>query len=401
MSALTPVTGIKVIKNTAVQTDGLLVEFVPDPEYGDVDGETENKCRISSYDTEKGMRKTIDCKVISPGSFVVNKDKINQIVSSLPDGDVTLETDENGRILNVTGRNAKFRIPVTSADEFPRMPKYKGEYILVMKQYKLKEAIHEVLFSINPNSDKPAFQGALLKIENDSLTCVGCDGNRLAVSKVGIDGGDSAIDTIVPGIFLGELERILRDSEDDVSIVIGPKHITFFMNGIIFFTRKIEAEFLKYENIIPKTYRTQAYLSRSEVLGALKRAAIFAEDRAGKPFIKLDFNGRSVKISSISEGGSANDEVDAAIDGQDISIGFNAKFLMEAFSSCSSDYERIRIKLNTPLVGAIIEPADGPSVFESSPDPSVYGSIETVKNGEKEFEKSFLYFVMPVKMRNI
>ena len=408
LSALTPAAGISQSKNTLVSVDGLLFECPPNPKYGDYDTENKNACRISAFDLEKGLRTTIDCNVYEEGMFVINTVKILQIVRAMPDGNITLEIDGAGHV-NITGGMSHFEITATSGDNFPTMPMFIGDKVYTLPQYKLRSVISETVFAVAQNDQRAAFNGALFKIKGGMFTVVGCDGNRLAASSFTLDGETPDAEMIIPGKFLGELMKMLRDTEDDVTMIIGRKHVIFRIDGLYFFTRILETEYINYEKLLPTTYMTEAYVSRSELLASVERAAIVTEDKLGgagrAPHVKLDFSDKAIEMSSVSSGGSVYERISAAIDGADVSIGFNCRFLLEALKSCPSECDRVRIRLNTPLMGILIEPAVGPTFIDSHPDASVYGERAKDINpanppyseGDKE-TNMFMYFVMPVRM---
>jgi DNA polymerase-3 subunit beta len=272
----------------------------------------------------------------------------------------------------------------------------------VMPQYKLRNVISETVFSVAVNDQRAAFNGAFFQIKEGNLVVVGCDGQRLAAAKVRIGEDIEETSFIVPKKFLTELVRMLEDSEEEVTMMVGAKHVIFRFRNMYFFTRLIEAEYINFEKLLPKSYMTQAYVSKADFIAALERAAIVADEKTGgssKSHVKLEFENNSIRMSALSQDGSVNEKVPAAIDGQDLAIGFNCRFLLESLKSTPNECDRIRIRMNTPLMGAIIEPAEGSSINETNPDSSVYGNRENRQNKVEDEEKgTFTYFVMPIKM---
>ena len=126
LGAITPAAGISTTKNTLATVKGLLFECPPNPKFGEYEGEDQNVCRISAFDLEKGLRTTVECAIYEEGMYVLNTSKILQIVRSLPDGEVTIEIDERGRV-TITGGYSKFEITASPGEEFPTMPRFVGE----------------------------------------------------------------------------------------------------------------------------------------------------------------------------------------------------------------------------------------------------------------------------------
>lgn len=407
LAALTPAAGISQTKNTITSVDGLLFECPPNPKYGDYDTDQENLCRISAFDLEKGLRSSVECKVYEKGMFIINTVKILQIVRALPDGEVTLEIDDRGHA-KISGGFSQFEISANPGEDFPSMPMFIGERIYKIPQYRIRNLISETVFAVGQNDQRAAFNGALFKIRDGWMTVVGCDGNRLSASKCIISDVNDEVpdaDMIIPGKFLNELTKLLRDTEDELTMIIGRKHIIFKIDSLYFFTRMLDTEYINYEKLFPKSYMTQVYVSRSEILGAVERASIVTEDKlggSGRAHVKLEFMDSSVTMSSVSSGGSVYERVPAAIDGADVTIGFNCRYLLDAFRACPSDCDRIRIRLNSPLMGIIIEPSGGTDFIDASPDESVFGErAADVASSPIEHDPKkdmFMYFVMPIRM---
>jgi len=409
LNALIPAASISQSKNTLVSVDGLLFECPPNPKYGDYDTDNPNLCRISAFDLEKGLRVTVECNVYEQGMFVINTVKILQIIRALPDGQITIDIDEECHV-NITGGNSHFEITASHGEDFPTMPMFVGEKVYAIEQYRLRDLINETVFAVAQNDQRAAFNGALFKIEGGHLTVVGCDGNRLAASKCEIRGvkeetPDASI--IIPGKFLLELTKMLGDTEDEVTMILGRKHVIFKIDDIYFFTRMLETEYFNYQKLLPTSYMTQAYVSRSELLEAIERASIVTEYKlggSGRAHLKLDFSDKTIEMSSVSSGGSVYERIPAAIDGADITIGFTCRFLLDAIKACPTECDRLRIRLNKPLMGIIIEPAEGETFVNAYPDASVYGErsadvapANPTEDGDKK-TNVFMHFVMPVMM---
>ena len=239
------------------------------------------------------------------------------------------------------------------------------------------------------------------------MTVIGCDGNRLSAAKADISATNpSAPDAemIIPGKFLNELTKLLKDSEEELTMMIGRKHIIFKIDSIYFFTRMLDTEYFDYEKLLPNSYKTQAFVSRSELLGAIERASIVTEDKLGGSrgsHVKLDFMDNAITMSSVSSGGSVYEKVPAAIDGEGVSIGFNCRFLLDALKAAPSDCDRLRIRLNSPLMGVVVEPSSGTTFLNAHPDEEVFGerALDTgAAPMNEEACTAFMYFVMPVRM---
>ena len=403
LAALLPAAGISQVKNTLTTVEGLLFECPPREKYGKFEGDLTSTCRISAFDLDKGLQTTVECDIQEEGIYCINTSKILQIVRVMPEGEVTIEIDDRNRV-KVTGGQSSFEITAQNGLDFPTMPMFIGERVYQIPQHIIRDIIAETVFAVGQNDPRPAFNGALFRIRNDTLTVVGCDGNRLAAANTGLPAGSPDAEMVIPGKFLMELGKMLRDTEDELTMIIGRKHIIFHIDEVWFFTRMIDAEFMKYEKFLPSTYRLQCYVSPGELSGAIERASLVTEDKLGgnsKPFVKLSFESqsRSIAISSVSAGGSVFERVPCAMEGEDMAIGFNCRLLVDAIRAIPADTEMLRIRLNSPLMGIVIEPAGGTSFVESAPEPEVFGERALdVKGTDRDGEKEYMYFVMPLRM---
>ena len=405
LAALTSAAGISQVKNTITTVEGLLFECPPNEKFGEYTGEDKSVCRISAFDLEKGLRMTVECSIFEEGTYIINTSKILQIVRVLPDGEITITIDEKNKV-TVAGGQSSFEITAANGVDFPAMPMLTGDRVFTLPQYLIRNKIEETVFAVAVNDQRPAFNGALFRIHNGELTIVGCDGNRLAASRCTL--ADPAVpdaEVIIPGKFLIELSKMLKDSEEEVTIIIGRKHIIFKMDSLWFFTRMIEAEYMNYEKILPTSYMTQVFVNRRDLISAIDRASIVTEDKLGgntKPPVKLDFRNGAIELSSISQSGSVYEKVPCSMDGADLTIGFTCRLLLDSLKSCPDSCDTLRIRLNRAVMGIVIEPAEGSGFVTASPDPAVYGDraldvpAEEAKNDDEGTR--FLYFVMPRRL---
>lgn len=414
LAALTPAAGISQTRNTLVSVDGLLFECPIDPRFGETDGtESGDLCRISAFDLEKGLRTTVECEIDEPGLFVINTVKILQIIRAMPDGLVTISIDDKCRV-RITGGQSSFDITATLGEEFPTMPMFVGERVYTLPQYMLKKLLGQSIYAVAQNEQRASFNGALFRIQDGELTIVGCDGNRLAAAKCMLPSESGAADArmLIPGKFLGELSKLLRDTEDELTMMIGRKHIIFKLDSIYFFTRMLDTEYVAYEKFLPVKYRTEVYVSTDDLRSAIERASVVTEDKlggSGKPPIKLDIAEDAITLSSVSSGGSVHERVPAAIGGASLSLGFNCRYLLDALRAVPTDCETLRIRLIDASMGIMIEPSCGTGFSRSTPDESVFGErgfdvpaeVSNEGSGEDENVRSeFMSFIMPLRMNS-
>lgn len=390
IAAVAPAAGISQIKNTLTSIEGLLFECPPDPKMGDFEGESNNMCRISAFDLEKGLRTSVECNIYRQGKYVISGSKILQIIRALPDGEITIDIDASLRAV-ISGGNSSFEISVAPGEDFPSMPLFKGDRRYQIPQYMLRKMINETIFATAVNDQRAYLNGELLRIAGGEITIVACDSNRLSCISCEASADVPECEIIVPGKFLSELSRMLKDTEDEVTIIIGNKHIIVKMEQIYFFCRMIESKYLDYKRVIPRSFETVAYVDPKELCGAIERASIISEDKLGgnsKAQVKFAVGGNKIDISAVSTSGSIFETVGAAITGEDVTIGFNCRYLLDALRAIPDNVSRLRIGFNGSFNGVCIEPSYGTTFVESE-----LNNDAVLEEGEEK--QNFLHLVMP------
>ncbi len=364
LAAITPAAGISQTRNTFAAVDGLLFECPPNPKFGDYDTDKDNLCRISAFDLEKGLRISVPCTVLEQGMAVLNTVKILQIVRALPDGEITIDVNERGRAM-ISGGSFRFEITAASGADFPSMPMFIGDRVWHIPQRTLKFLLAKTVYAVGQNDPRAALNGALFRIRDGVLTVVGSDGFRISTAKTDLSADNNPVpdaEMIIPGRFLGELLRLIGDSEEEVTVLLGRKHVIFTIDNLRFFTRLLDTEYIAYEQFLRVSPKTEVTVSGELLLSAVESASVVTEDKlggSGRTYIKLDFTGDGIALSSVSSGGSVSGNVPAEVTGQDITIAFTCRYLLDALRAVPDDCDSLRILLNSPGTGILIEPADG------------------------------------------
>ena len=378
LAALSPAASIAPSRNTVASIEGILFECP-----GDEAGE----CRITAYDMEKGLRTSVPAKIMSEGSFIINGQKILQIVRSMPQGEITIDIDDRNRA-KITCGSSFFEISSVGGENFPALPLLSGDRNYTLCQYVFRSLILKSAFSIAQNAQKAIFNGVFFNIESGKMKCIGCDGNRFAFSEYELE-DSSAPDAqfIVPGKILSEIMKIVHDSEDEITVSLARKHVIFKIGEFTYFSRLIDSEYMNYKRVIPEQFEKTAYVNTAAFTAAAERASIVTEDKLGgstsKTYIKLEFEEDILKISSVSAGGSVYEEIPCAMTGEPLVIAFNCRYLLDALKAAESD-ETVKISMNGPLMGICIEASEKEK--------------EEKDEGERKDPVHYNFFIMPTRM---
>ena len=345
--------------------------------------EENGKCLITTFDLNKGFLTEIDCTCEKGGNYLIEAQKLSKIIKFLPGFTVTINIDDKN-IATITSGNAQFTLPVLEGASFPNLPNLDGDEGFSVKSSVIKKMIGEIFFAIAVTDQRPTLCGALFEVDGEKIKIVSCDGNRLAIREVKCNienktrSSDKELDMrfIVPGRTLAQLTRLLEDSEKPLTIHLGRKHVIFRIEEKIFFSRLTEGEYIDYTRVIPKEQKISAVVDRAAFISSLERASLISEERivgAVRNHVKCDFNGDTLKVSSTSASGSVYDEFRVEKEGDDILIGFNCRYLLDALKSAEG--EKVLIKMTSSLLSIIILPY-----------------------GEEERDSEFLYMVCPLRI---
>ena len=342
-------------KSTLTAVEGILIE-----------ARKPDTVTMTTYDLEKGVRITTDAKVIEEGTYIINAQKFSQTMKVMNSEEITLTVDSKLSVCIESGKSS-YKMSALEASDFPAIPKLTSPMGFTLRQSVLKEMISQTSYAMGVNDQRSILNGTYFLVKEGKLMMVTCDSFKLAkctrVTEIGNgndDGEEVRYAFIVPIKTINELWKLLSDDEEAITrIHFQRKYMVFELNGIIFFTRLIEGEYIDYNRIIVKNHRIKIKMDREELISALERAALVTEERiAGntRSHVRLDINGHLMAISANSAIGSTYDEVEIDHEGEDMFIAFNNRYLIDSVRACRS--ERIVISLSSALTSINIEPEE-------------------------------------------
>ncbi|MCL2815429.1 MAG: DNA polymerase III subunit beta [Oscillospiraceae bacterium] len=393
--AVTPALYAVSSKNTNQALDGFLL--TADKGNGEL--------TICGYDLEKGIKVTLsgeNIQIIESGKIIINAAKFSSIIRNLPEGDVSISADDNFSVL-ISGARSEFTIHGLDGESFPLMPELKGEQNFKISRKILKNMIVSTNFAVAVNNSRPSLNGALIEIKNSGFNIIAVDGYRLAlrrsfdgiISEEGLD-----LSFIIPGKSLSELLKLIGDEDEPVEIELTKKHVIISFDNIIYFSRLIESEFLDYRRTIKTDPRTTVVIDTKSFTESVERASLLTDDKNKSP-VRLNFKKEEVnienkddfgilKISSTSLMGKVFDECDIEIYGDELEIGFNNRYLLDALKAVRE--EKIILKLESPTKSLIILPYEAES--KDGEPPADVSRVMDTENSK------FLYLVLPVRIRD-
>ena len=250
---------------------------------------TKGGISLTGNDTELGIQTVVEGQIETKGIVALDAKIFSEIVRKLPDGDITIETDENYKTLINCGK-ANFTILGKSGEDYSYLPELEKGDSVVMSQMALRDIIRKTIFSILDNAeDTPAQQtmkGELLEIFGDSIRLSSLDGHRISTYRIQLKDVYDAKKVIVPGKSLNEISKILTGgAEDDVEISFTSNHILFEFENTKVVSRLIEGTFFDVDKMNIKDYETKVKINKKQFTDCIDRATLLVKEGDKKPII--------------------------------------------------------------------------------------------------------------------
>lgn len=326
-----------------------------------IDCEGNGNVTFTGNNSELCIEYKANLDVSEGGSIALASKMFGDIVRKLPDGNISITVNEENNITKIKNGISEFNIQGVITKEFPSPPSIEKLAEFQIEEVKLKNIIRKLIPFISVNEGKrPYLTGALFEIKGDSLTVVGSDGHRLGVVTEEIKNSPGSGKFIIPGSTLRELIKILKDDDTLINIAKADRHALLEFENFKVYTRLIEGEYLKYEPIINANNTIKLEVDARALRESLERAMLIINDDDTSPDkrmpVRLSIGFDKIEISCMTSKGKVNDAISAKIDGGELLIGFNCKFLIDAVNSCEEDV--IEIDLSTPISGCFMRSLD-------------------------------------------
>ncbi len=323
---------------------------------------------IVATDLELGMRGLYKATVLSTGGVTISARKLFEIVKELPAGDIELTATDNNWTTIHAGKS-QFKIVGLPSSDYPALPTIEREGLLPLAGEGLLELIRKTLFAAGDNDARYILNGLLVTLivteKKTALRLVGTDGHRLAVAEqeVGKAGTKSTgtpqeIKAIIPKKAAHEIRHLLEEGGGDEPLIGFSKNLMIFRkSGLLLTSRLMEGNYPNYQQVIPKDGGKNISVNRTDLESALRRVSVLSKDKTSA--VKLSFgSGKMTLFSASPDFGEATEELPARYEGESLTTGFNARYLLDVFSVMEG--ESISLHMETPLSPCLIQETESP-----------------------------------------
>jgi DNA polymerase-3 subunit beta len=298
------------------------------------------RLKLSATNLEVGINCWIGARVEEEGATTVPARTFIDLVNALPPEQVNMELVVRTQTLNLRGGRSEANVKGIDAQEFPLVPVPEGEGSIPVEPDALRTAIDQVTLAAATDESRPILTGVLARFEDTQLTLAAADGFRLSVRKIPLPQPvPDPFSIIIPARALVELGRVSGEQEQPVLITVTPtrNQVLFQLTDIVLVSQLIDGNFPDYNQIIPRERTTHTVIDTAAFLKACKTALIFARDAAHitrlhvRPGSELA-PGHVVVSATSAETGDDVSEMDATIEGDEIEIAFNIRYLIDVLS---------------------------------------------------------------------
>jgi len=315
----------------------------------------DNLLTISATDLQTSMVTSLPIEAKEDGRVAMPSKILIETLKTLPDQPVAFSVDPATLAIEISAGDGKYKLSGENAEDFPKIPVVENASTISMPAPVLAEAINKTIFAVSNDELRPAMAGVLVQMEPQSMTFVATDAHKLVRYRRKDLGSETPTSLILPKKALSLLKSSLPAEDVDVSVSYNNTNAFFSFGSIDLICRLVDERYPDYEAVIPQTNPNVLTLDRSIFLNTLRRVSIFANKSTHQ--VRLKISGSELHISSedLDFSNEAHERLSCQFEGDDMEIGFNAKFLIEMLSNLTSD--EVIIKMSTPNRAGLLLPS--------------------------------------------
>lgn len=313
------------------------------------------KLTVVATDLETVMRIQMDVEAREAGRVCIPAKILIDSLKNIPEQPLTFTIDKNYGV-EITSDNGKYKVMGENPDNFPKEPTADDTTSFTMPSTALVTAINKTLFAVSNDDLRPAMTGVFFDLNAEYIQFVATDAHRLVRYKRTDVSCPRADSFIVPKKPLNLLKSALPDNEDELTISYNPNHL-FVKHGTTQMScRLIDARFPDYKVVIPADNPYKLVLDKSSFQSALRRVSVFSNKSTNQVALNISGSELGLAAQDVDFSFEGNERMQCQYDGEDLTIAFNARFLIEMLNA--ADGNEVRIELSTPTKAGILKPTD-------------------------------------------
>lgn len=316
----------------------------------------DSKLTVTASDLQTSMITEIDVEAKEDGNIAVPAKILIETLKNLPEQPVTFSIDKETYSVEISSDNGRYKLAGENATDFPKIPVVTNATTVDMSTEVLSSAINNTIFATSNDELRPAMTGVYVNLSDTNVTFVATDGHRLIrYRRVDIASPEVA-SIIIPRKALNLLKATLPSENVPIAVDFNSSNAYFRFSNIKMICRLIDERFPDYENVIPLDNNNDMTIDRMEFLSSLRRIAIYANKTTHQVRLKLTGSELQISAEDLDFSNEANERLSCEHEGEDIEIGFNAKFLVEMLNNINA--KEITLKFSAPNRAGLILPSD-------------------------------------------
>ncbi len=309
---------------------------------------------MTGYNLEMGITTAVESQIDQDGSIILSARYFSEIIKKLPSSTVSIETDDK-YVCTIKSGETRFSIIGMPPEEYPDLPSVSDGRSFTFSGKILSNMIRQTKFSVSKKDDKPVYTGILFEIKDGIINLVAVDGFRMAIRTEKIN-TEEEFKFIVPEKTLSEIQKLIGEDDKEIRISVERRHIIFEIDQYLVVSRLLEGDFIDWKHTVPADYNTTVISDTKDLLSCVDRVSLVVNDR-DRVFVRCKIRNNSFEASCESTVGNADDKVLVDIKGDEVEIGFNSRYLIDALRAVEDD--KIKLQLNGPQSPVKIVPCDG------------------------------------------
>lgn len=315
---------------------------------------SDNTLEIKASDLETTIAVKIEVeKSEEPGHVAIPARLLQETVKNLPDVPVAVSINNDTLTIEISAGEGKFKLAGHQGEDFPEMPELENVSKLSIKSDVLKDAFSKTLFATGNDELRPVMSGVFCELKPSNLIFVATDAHKLVKYTRFDTKADAEVSFIIPKKPLNQLKNILPD-EEEVTIEYDNTNAFFSFGHVELVCRLIEGKYPNYEAVIPKDNPNTLVVEKNAFISAIRRVGLYANQSTNQ--IRLKISGKELVLTAedIDFSNEAKERLTCNYSGEDMEIGFNAKFLVDMLNNIHTD--QVKLELSTPNRAGLLMP---------------------------------------------
>lgn len=327
------------------------------------------RVQLTGFDLSLGLCTSFSADIETGGTLALPAKLLNDIVSRLPNGEITLDDEVAEAMVTLTSQTGKYKVRGMSAEEFPALPEIENREPVSLSAEALMEGLRGSLFATSTDETKQVLTGLHIIVQPDTLEFAATDGHRLALVETENPhpSQEEPFEVTIPARTLRELERTInmsqgsKDEPLSLTAHLDPGQVVFELADQRLTSRTLEGKYPGYRQLIPIQFERQVNVERKQLLSALERIAILSSQTNNTVKVNIDSENQQLFLSvEAQDVGSGQESIDAQISGDSVEIAFNVKYAMESLKNIPAN--EIQIQLNSATTPVILNPLSGAKI---------------------------------------